>query len=111
NVPQWWLVLSGVFFGAFILLLVALVVMCVMLMTTLRETTQQVRRLADRADEIGQRVESLASGVQTTQRALSGHAQNVAGSVEAIARGIAQKADIIATGFMIFQTIQRLRKR
>lgn len=108
NVPQWWLVLSGVFFGMFILLTLGLVWLVFILVATLRETTAAVKRLADRTDQIGQRIEGLVQRVDGLTSKVGSHADDVGGSISAVAQGLAHRADLVATGFMLLQTVMRM---
>lgn len=111
NVPEWWLITSGVFFGLFIILLVAILWLVVLLIGTLKETTIQIRRLADRAEAIGERVEALAQNVQKTSQTLNSRASLVGTSLEKVAGKITEKADVLAVVMLGFRAYQWFKNR
>lgn len=107
-VPEWWLVLSGVFFGMFIILTLALVWLIVVIALQMREVGAQVRRLADRTEQISFRVEELIETVNKVSERIGEQAHGVASSANIVSKGLAQRTDVIATAFMAFNAIRRL---
>lgn len=111
NVPQWWLVLSGVFFALFILLIVAALVLTMVLIALLRELAASVKALGEKADLIGTRVEKLVVQVQSLSGTFGRRANSIAENVDVVTSGIARKVDLVATAFLVLSAIGKIGSR
>ncbi len=108
NIPQWWLVLSGVFFALSILLVFGLLIALFFLIGAIKEIGQKVSALTSRVESMTAQVEELVETVQVTTRGVGQRAVSISDSAALISRGLAQKTDIIATGFLVLNVLRRI---
>lgn len=111
SLPEWWLNLSGVFFGLSILLLIALLVAVFYMIAALKQLSQRIQLLATRVEEISTKVHELVENVTVTSSAVGGHAQNIAGSLEVFSQALAARAQTISIVFTGLALLRNLLAR
>lgn len=102
QLPVWWINLSGAFFGISILLLIALLIATIFLIGTIRQVTKNIELLAIKVDEIGNKVSTLVTQVNTTSSSIGSKANNIVGSMELVTRALAGKAEMIGSALTVF---------
>ncbi|MBS1705575.1 MAG: hypothetical protein JST40_06850 [Armatimonadetes bacterium] len=102
NIPQWWLVVSGVFFVMSIVLLLALIIAVIYLIYTVKDVGTKVGALGDRADQIMEKV-------QGTTHVLTHNAESIGSHANQIVKSVAGRVDTVALLFIIFNVIKKLR--
>ncbi|MBL8047762.1 MAG: hypothetical protein JNJ45_03675 [Chthonomonas sp.] len=101
QIPEWWLNLSGAFFGLSILLLIALLVVAIYLIGAIKQITKKIELLAVKVDEIGGRVSSLVGNVSESSKAIGSTAHGVMDNISIVTRAIAGKAEIIGSAITV----------
>lgn len=107
NVPTWWLVLSGVFFAAFIVVSVASVWLVLILIQTLKDLSVQVKALAEKTEQIADRVNGLVQNVHNTASIVGANAGGISRSIATVAGGLAGRVDTLATVFLVASFLRR----
>lgn len=84
-IPNWWLVLSAIFFCLQSLLVLSLIGAVLYAIKLLKELQPKVAAVSDKVHDIGEKVEDLTTNVKETMATLGGRAKSVAGSADIIA--------------------------
>ncbi len=116
EVPQWWLIVSGVFFAFGILSFIALVVLILRLLQAVNELQPRVERISERVEAVSVKVDSLASTVKDSVETVGGGAKSITRKVQGLVAGTEGKMQqitsilgIVMTGYQLFQQFQATR--
>lgn len=106
NAPQWWYVVSGLFFGLGIVFYVVLVALLVVMIQMLRKLNTQVQALMKKIDGITTRVDTLVVEVREVTHKVGVQATGAATSINSLTKGIAEKAEIASVVFLILGALR-----
>lgn len=104
--PQWWYVVSGLFFGLGMIFYVALIVLLLSLVSLVKKLSAQVQDLMKKIDGITVKVDSLVVSVRTVTDKVGVQATGAATNIHALTRGISEKADYVSIAFMVFGAVR-----
>jgi len=85
EIPTWWLVLSAVFFGLNILLLIGWIVALTKIVGVVKALQPKISDLTTKVEGIAEKVNDLTTHTRETVENVGGRAKSVVGSVEKIA--------------------------
>jgi hypothetical protein len=83
--PEWWVVISGVFFALNIVLFLVLIFAAIKIVGVIQGLQPKVNELTAKVSGIADKVDQLTEQTKTTVNEVGGRAKNVATSVESIA--------------------------
>lgn len=110
QIPEWWLVLSGLFFAFALLAAVFCLVLVVVLIGTIKRLSAQVSELADRVRGVGQRVEELVVISKGIAQRVGRNAGDASENINVITRSLAGRQQQLSTaGVLISLFMQGLR--
>lgn len=102
-IPSWWLVLSGIYFGLLILVLLGLVAVVLVLL-------QRVREISGSIKSVSRKVEDVLDQAKGTAHEVGGRAASIAASVEGVTKRMAPKIEIFATFTLGLMAVAKLRQ-
>jgi|GEM_PF-2735625 len=108
SIPNWWLVLTGVFFGLAILLTCLMAFLIVNLIGMLRKLQDQVAVLTARADEIGVEVKSIAQQVNLLTRNTAARAERLGGTMDLVSTQLRARSQWISAGLTALTVVRSL---
>lgn len=106
SAPQWWYVVSGLFFGLGLVFYVVLIALLLMLLSMLKKLMGQIKDLMKKIDGITVKVDGLVSEVRGVTEKVGAQATGAAGNINAFTAGIAQKAEIASLIFLVIGAIR-----
>lgn len=101
ELPMWWVVVSGIFFGLGILVCVGLLIAVMKAMVALKAVQASVEKTIDRAEKVVDRLEGVAKSAQGTVESIGGRAKSAASSIESVVSAGAKKMETIAPIFVM----------
>ena len=91
TIPTWWLVLSGLFFFANMVLFVALAWAAVKLIGILKDIVPKVVAIEKQVQDLVKKVQDLTANVQETVKSLGGKATATVGSIEGVTQSASRQ--------------------
>lgn len=101
ELPIWWIVVSGIFFGLAILVLIGLLFAVLKAMQALKSVQASVEKTIDRAEKVVDRLEAVAKSAQGTVESIGGRAKSAASSIESVVSAGAKKMETVAPIFVM----------
>lgn len=111
NAPQWWYVVSGLFFGAALISFIVLIILLARVLQALQSLRPTLERTAKRIEEASIKIESVAKTAETTMASVGGSARNVAGSLESVVVTGARRFESVAGVLMMAMAGIKLYKQ
>ena len=99
--PQWWYIVSGLFFGLGLIFYVVLIALLLTLLTQIKKLMAQVSELMKKIDGITTKVDGLVTDVRKVTDRVGAQATGAAGHVSAFTAQLAQKAEIASIVFLV----------
>ena len=99
NAPQWWFVVSGLFFGLGSLSFIVLIVLLVNLI-------QKQKLLVDRVNALVTKVDALVAKVSTVTDRVGDQAVGAAGNINAFTTAITQRAELVSVAFILLGALR-----
>jgi uncharacterized protein YoxC len=116
NMPDWWIVSSGIFFIFGVLVLLGLLVAVVLAIKALKSVQEKVEKTIERAEAIVERLEGVSKTAQDTVDSIGGKARGIAGKFENLATKVFDKAEpvlgiamLAMTGMKLYQQFAHMR--
>ena len=94
--PQWWYVVSGVFFAFGIAFYIVLVCLLLMLLKLVKEVGTKMDALSKRLIGVTERIDNLVVEVKRVTSDVGGHATGIVGSVNSLAQTVTGKAEVVS---------------
>lgn len=104
--PQWWYVVSGVFFVFGILFYLVLIALLVFLIQAIKKLSARVEQLMTKVDGITKRVDTLVGDVRDIAQTVGKQATGAATNLQQITAAAAQKAELASTVFLALGLIR-----
>lgn len=123
ELPEWWPLLSGLFFLVNILFFAVLIYVLVKVLKIMQELepkvvalSGQVQQLIVKVDRVADRVEEVAESVKDTVQVVGGRAKGVAGAVDLVVQSTSRQFERFAplvtaamTGVRLFNAYREYR--
>lgn len=109
--PEWWFIVSGVFFGLAIVLTILMAVLIYVLINTVRKLQVQVETLTKRAEEIGVEVKAITQQVNRLTQQTVVRAERFGGAMDLVSSQMASRSQWIGAGLTIFNVLRAMLKR
>lgn len=114
EIPTWWLVLSGLFFVANMLLFVVLAFVGLRVVAMLKDLQPKIVNLTTKVEGIAEKVTELTETTKVTVENVGGRAKNVAGSVELIAHSASRQFErfspLLVGGITLLRLLSAVRQ-
>lgn len=111
NAPEWWYIVSGLFFGAALLSFAVLIFLLIKVLQTLQALRPTLERTAKRIEEASTKIESVAKTAESTMASVGGSARNVVGSLESVVVTGARRFESVAGVLMMAMAGIKLYKQ
>lgn len=108
NAPEWWYVVSGIFFGLGTVLLAALIILVARLLQRLNGILERVGQLITKVDAIAVKVDALVAKVSTVTSKVGDQATGAAGSLNQFAALVTQRAEWVSIAVIILGAVRGL---
>lgn len=117
DIPNWWLIVSALFFVANLVFFIVLAYLGVTLVRVLKETkpkvdeiSTKVSALVTKVEQVAVRVEEVANSVKETVDNVGGRAKGVVGSAELVAQSASRQFERFSPFVVGAMTAMRLVK-
>ena len=100
NAPDWWYVVSGLFFGLGTVFFLALIVLAVILIQKQKGILDRVNSLITKVDGITTKVDGLVNKANALTERVGDQAAGAAGNINAFTSAITQRAELISLVFV-----------
>jgi len=106
DTPQWWYVVSGLFFGFGILFYIVLIGLLLAILKMVTNLTTQVKQLVTKVDAVAVKVDGLVTEVRDVTKRVGVQATGAASTINLLTRGIAQKVEVAQLAFLVLGAVR-----
>ncbi|MBL8060933.1 MAG: hypothetical protein JNK63_09490 [Chthonomonas sp.] len=106
NAPEWWYLVSGLFFGLGTVFFIALIILAIILIQKQKGILDRVNALITKVDGITTKVDGLVTKANSLTERVGEQATGAAGNINAFTSAITQRAEWVSLAFIVLGALR-----